>query len=149
MNTAGLGLSMCWYAYFIISLHQLLNHSPPTVTDSFPFISSNRFTAGAGAYYFAKREINADRQAKLEAACSKKQAIRSMEYAGIETASSQATNDNGAPARTDTAGSPSQEASHDPAATRHAAVTESQQTREKSKYESSAPYRSRKGDRFS
>ena len=108
-----------------------------------------RTAAGAGAYYFAKKEINADRQAKLEAARRSKQAIRSMEYAGIEPTSSSATNGNGAPARTDTAGSPSQEASNDPAATRHAPATESQQTKEKSKYESSAPYRSRKGDRFS
>lgn len=109
-------------------------------------------TAGAGAYYFAKREINADRQAKLEAARRKKQDIRSMEYAAAAAAgssSSSVTGGNGTPAITDTAGLPSQEASTDPAATRHAAVTESQQTGEKSKYESSAPYRSPKGDRFS
>ncbi|EFY87914.1 hypothetical protein J3459_010119 [Metarhizium acridum] len=105
--------------------------------------------AGAGAYYFAKREINADRQAKLQAARKKKEDLRSLEYSSPGSTSSSVTNGNGAPAITDTAGSPSQEASNDPAATRHAAVTESQQTREKSKYESSTPYRSPKGDRFS
>ncbi|KID96203.1 hypothetical protein MAJ_07816, partial [Metarhizium majus ARSEF 297] len=105
--------------------------------------------AGAGAYYFAKREINADRQAKLQAARKKREDLRSLEYSGPGSTSSSVTNGNGAPAITDTAGSPSQEASNDPAATRHAAVTESQQTREKSKYESSTPYRNPKGDRFS
>ena len=56
---------------------------------------------------------------------------------------------NGSPARTDTAGSPSQESSNDPAPTRHAPATEGQRVFEKSKYESSAPFRSTKGDRFS
>jgi len=52
-------------------------------------------------------------------------------------------------ARTDAAGSPSQESSGDPAPTRHAPTTEGQRVSEKSKYESSAPFRSPKGDRFS
>ena len=56
---------------------------------------------------------------------------------------------NGSPARTDTAGSPSQESSSDPAPTRHAPATEAQRVLEKSKYESTTPFRSRKGDRFS
>jgi hypothetical protein len=56
---------------------------------------------------------------------------------------------NGGPARTDTAGSPSQESSSDPAPTRHAPATEGQRVVEKSKYESSTPFRSPKGDRFS
>ncbi|PNY26158.1 Calcium homeostasis endoplasmic reticulum protein [Tolypocladium capitatum] len=107
-------------------------------------------TAGAGAYYFAKQEINADRRAKLEQARKKKQDIQSLEYsvaASGPPASSATTN--GSPARTDSAGSPSQEASNDPAPTRHAPATESERVREKSKYESSVPYRSPKGDRFS
>lgn len=44
------------------------------------------------------------------------------------------------------ANNPSVEASQDPAATRHAPVVEGQ---EKSKYEASGVFRSRKGDRFS
>lgn len=56
---------------------------------------------------------------------------------------------NGGPARTDTAGSPSQESSSDPAPTRHAPTTEGQRVIEKSKYEASVPFRSPKGDRFS
>lgn len=59
------------------------------------------------------------------------------------------TGANGGPARTDTAGSPSQESSSDPAPTRHAPTTEGQRVFEKSKYESSVPYKSPKGDRFS
>jgi hypothetical protein len=44
---------------------------------------------------------------------------------------------------------PSHEASSDPAPTRHAPEDEAQKVREKSKYEASDVYRSRKGDRFS
>ncbi|KAM0433980.1 hypothetical protein ACHAPT_003924 [Fusarium lateritium] len=95
--------------------------------------------AGGGAYFFAKRQINADRQAKLEAHRKKKQMIESLEY----------DQGNGSPARTDSTGSPSQEASSDPAPTRHAPETEAQRVGEKGKYESSSVYRSPKGDRFS
>ncbi len=48
----------------------------------------------------------------------------------------------GPPARPDAAGS-------DPAPTRHAPSAEAQRSLEKSKYESSLPYKSPKGDRFS
>lgn len=53
------------------------------------------------------------------------------------------------PARDETAGSPSQEASWDPAPTRHEPTTEQQRINEKGKYEGHKPYRSPKGDRFS
>jgi len=56
---------------------------------------------------------------------------------------------NGGPPRNDHSGSPSQEATSDPAPTRHAPESEGQRVREKSKYEASEPYRARKGDRFS
>ncbi|KAF4974982.1 hypothetical protein FZEAL_8166 [Fusarium zealandicum] len=95
--------------------------------------------AGGGAYVFAKRQINADRQAKMEAQREKWRKIEQLEH----------TNGNGSPARTDSTGSPSQEASTDPAPTRHAPETEAQRVDEKSKYESTAVYRSPKGDRFS
>jgi hypothetical protein len=49
----------------------------------------------------------------------------------------------------DDAGNPSQEASNDPAPTRHAPEDEAQKSKEKSKYEASDVFRSRKGDRFS
>ena len=56
---------------------------------------------------------------------------------------------NGGPARSDSSGSPSQEATLDPAPTRHAPESEGQRVREKSKYETSEPFRAKKGDRFS
>lgn len=101
------------------------------------------FTAGGGAYYFAKQNVKEQRVAKLKAHREKQAANRALEYG--EPVSS----GNGGPARTDNTGSPSQEASSDPAATRHAPATESDQVTEKSKYESSVPLRTRKGDRFS
>ncbi|PNP53518.1 hypothetical protein THARTR1_06212 [Trichoderma harzianum] len=104
--------------------------------------------AGGGAYYFAKQQIRADRQAKLEAHHKKIAANKALEFEAA-VASGAAGTSNGGPARTDNAGSPSQEASNDPAATRHAPATESQRVTEKSKYESDTPYRTRKGDRFS
>lgn len=55
---------------------------------------------------------------------------------------------NGGAANMDPVGSPSRE-QYDPAATRHAPTTEKERVLEKSKYESSTPFRSKKGDRFS
>ncbi|RYP54422.1 hypothetical protein DL768_000793 [Monosporascus sp. mg162] len=113
--------------------------------------------AGGGAYYFAKRSINADRQARLEETRRKKQMIDSLEYSNnvpnrpmssATMGGSTTENGTGTP-RTDPSGSPSQEASSDPAPTRHAPATEGQRVMEKSKYESSTPYRAPKGDRFS
>ncbi|MCJ1367431.1 hypothetical protein MMC16_006564 [Acarospora aff. strigata] len=49
----------------------------------------------------------------------------------------------------DDAGSPSSEASHDPAPTRHAPENDGQRVKEKSKYEAGEPFRAKKGDRFS
>lgn len=74
---------------------------------------------------------------------------RPLSSATMGGTSMTASTTNGGPARTDAAGSPSQESSADPAPTRHAPATEGQRVLEKSKYESSTPFRSRKGDRFS
>jgi hypothetical protein len=49
----------------------------------------------------------------------------------------------------DNAAEPSREASIDPAPTRHAPETEAQRVGEKSKYEASEVWRSKKGDRLS
>ncbi|KAI0471900.1 hypothetical protein GGR56DRAFT_656055 [Xylariaceae sp. FL0804] len=114
--------------------------------------------AGGGAYLYAKKQINADRLIKLEEAERKKRMIESLEYSenvpskplsAAAMGGSASPSSNGTPARDDTAGSPSQEASHDPAPTRHAPSTEGQRVIEKSKYETDTPFRSRKGDRFS
>jgi hypothetical protein len=63
--------------------------------------------------------------------------------------SSQTTSFSSGAARTDNVGSPSEEASADPAPTRHEPETDSQRIAEKSKYEASAPFRGKRGDRFS
>ncbi|KAK8017567.1 hypothetical protein PG993_013893 [Apiospora rasikravindrae] len=109
--------------------------------------------AGGGAYYFAKRDINANRAAKVEEQRRKKQMIESMEYSQNVPQHPGSSSTMGAGAstspRTDPTGSPSQEASDDPAPTRHAPTTEGQRVLEKSKYESTVPFKSPKGDRFS
>lgn len=115
-------------------------------------------SAGVGSYIFAKRQVNADRRAKLEELREKRRMNHSMEYSDnvpTHPISSSTMGAGGEPvgppaARTDAAGSPSQEAGGgDPAPTRHAPVTEDQRVEEKSKYEASATYRGRRGDRFS
>lgn len=65
------------------------------------------------------------------------------------TSTSATSPNNDRPISNDFAGSPSREASSDPAPTRHAPTTEGQRVFEKSKYESSTPFQSPKGDRFS
>jgi hypothetical protein len=72
----------------------------------------------------------------------------SLEYSASAPATS-SKGTNGGPPKTDSSGSPSQEASTDPAPTRHAPDTEGQRVREKGKYETSEPFRAKKGDRFS
>jgi len=85
--------------------------------------------AGGGAYYYAKKEINADRRAK-HLRMQQQQYENQMLYG-------------------DHSVNPSTEATADPAPTRHAPETTEHRVREKSKYEASEPYQSPKGDRFS
>ena len=100
--------------------------------------------AGGGAYYFAKRSINADKKARHEAEMKRRRLTESFEL-----------NSKAPPPKekhrkaADPTSSPSTEASHDPASTRHLPKGEAQKTREKPKYEASEPFRARKGDRFS
>ncbi|RPA86351.1 hypothetical protein BJ508DRAFT_411511 [Ascobolus immersus RN42] len=96
--------------------------------------------AGGGAYFFAKRQIDADRKEKYIALQAKKaynDQLQAQEWA------SSGFKDN------DNAGHPSSEVANDPAPTRHLPETKEQQIKEKSKYEASTPYRSKPGDRFS
>ncbi|KAF2728175.1 hypothetical protein EJ04DRAFT_569753 [Polyplosphaeria fusca] len=115
--------------------------------------------AGGGAYYFAKRSINDDRARKAEAEHQKRLAQYELEAAYRTSSSPPIPSD--PPARKakerenkdwhvgkDEASSPSHEASTDPAPTRHAPEDEAQKMKEKSKYEASDVYRSRKGDRL-
>ncbi|CAG8975049.1 hypothetical protein HYALB_00011828 [Hymenoscyphus albidus] len=108
--------------------------------------------AGGGAYYFAKKSINEDRIQRFEAERRKKQIQDDFEYSSklaSQARGSTTSKGDGGPARADSTGSPSQEASSDPAPTGHAPENEKQRILEKSKYEASEPFRARKGDRFS
>ncbi|KAF1847857.1 uncharacterized protein K460DRAFT_333294 [Cucurbitaria berberidis CBS 394.84] len=136
--------------------------------------------AGGGAYFFAKRSINADRAAKAEVDRQKRIRLFELEQSTLyapptttplnPTSTSNASNSTaprsvtselgrlrsergesggGGGAELDEDGNPSIQASQDPAATRHAPEDEAQKAREKSKYEASDVYRTRKGDRFS
>lgn len=100
--------------------------------------------AGGGAYYFAKRSVNAERKARHEAELKRRRLSESLEFS-----SRQPTN-NDSYRRTDGhAGIPSSEVSLDPAPTMHAPEKDVKKPRERSKYEASEPFRARKGDRFS
>lgn len=117
---------------------------------------TDMIAAGGGAYYFAKKQINADRAQRLEESRRRRHMIDSLEYSdnisskpGSSSTMGAAPPSNGSSPRTDPSGSPSQEASSDPAPTRHAPATEGQRVFEKSKYEASTPFKSQKGDRFS
>ncbi|KAJ5379484.1 hypothetical protein N7509_012603 [Penicillium cosmopolitanum] len=120
------------------------------------------FTAGGGAYYFAKQSVNADRQARFEADMKRKAQLKAMENDHKRQAAMTAP----APDPTDDASlkranmtrfqnaaddvaSPSAEASHDPAPTRHEPMTENDRVLEKGKYEAAQPYRPPSGNRFS
>ena len=117
-----------------------------------------------GAYYFYKKSINADRQARHADEQKRKELQRRMEAAEFEARNpSTATkpkkkkkvSDSEPDAGViqtkglDTAGSPSSDISQDAAPVGHAPATEKDQVEERSKYEAAVPYRSKKGDRFS
>lgn len=100
--------------------------------------------AGGGAYYFAKRSINADKKARHEADMRRREAVQSFSSNADTTKPRKKKRK-----LVDPSTNPSNEASRDPAPTRHAGEHEEQPLFEKSKYEASVPYRSKKGDRFS
>ena len=66
-----------------------------------------------------------------------------------EKARTQFSDQKGRQRISDYSSSPSQEAGHDPAPTRHAPEHEGHQVKEKSKYEATELYRPRKGNRLS
>ena len=120
--------------------------------------------AGGGAYYFAKKSINADRATRYEAESKKQARLRRLEQHANLTAPQQTfaeakkvkkdkdqdpDNMMAKVKGLDHAGSPSSEASEDVAAVGHSPETLDQKIRERSKYEAAEPYRSKKGDRFS
>ncbi|KEF63518.1 uncharacterized protein A1O9_01496 [Exophiala aquamarina CBS 119918] len=111
--------------------------------------------AGGGAYYFAKRSINADRAARFEAEQKKQSRLRRLEaqqsgaFSDASIKSRTKTHAGNSTKGPDHAGSPSSEISEDAAPVSHAPVDAEQRAREKSKYEAAEPFRSKKGDRFS
>ncbi|OQD73367.1 hypothetical protein PENDEC_c015G02608 [Penicillium decumbens] len=117
--------------------------------------------AGGGAYYFAKQSINADRAARFDAEVKRKAQAKAQEAEHRRQAISASTptpSDDPSLKRAnmarfqnaaDDVASPSAEASHDPAPTRHEPMTETDRVQEKGKYEASVPYRPPTGNRFS
>ncbi|OQE19406.1 hypothetical protein PENSTE_c015G00452 [Penicillium steckii] len=118
--------------------------------------------AGGGAYYFAKQSINADRQARFEAELKRKAQLKAMEndhkrQAAINSpaldpnddASLKRANMTRFQNAADDVASPSAEASHDPAPTRHEPMTDNDRVLEKGKYETAEPFRPPRGNRFS
>lgn len=110
--------------------------------------------AGGGAYYFAKKQVNADRQSRFEEDMKKKSRLARLESSHSrhnephpKAKSPHTDSSNGK--SVDHAGDPSSEGSEDAAPVGHAPINPEQRVREKSKYEAAEPYRSKKGDRFS
>lgn len=90
--------------------------------------------AGGGAYYFAKRSINADREERAAMQERRRQAMRPAR-----------PSDFAQPSQISDRPSPSQEGGADPAPVTHA----QEEMSSRGKYEAAEPFRSRKGDRFS
>jgi hypothetical protein len=115
--------------------------------------------AGGGAYYFAKKEINADRAARHEKQMRGQSRAARLENSATygtpspdTTKSTHQTNSKHGSHNSkglDHAGNPSSEISEDAAPVGHAPENADQRTREKSKYEAAEPFRSKKGNRFS
>lgn len=126
--------------------------------------------AGGGAYYFAKKSINADRASRHEAELRRKASLAAAEYQERRSAPTPPTLSSAPPNKTpvptddpslqraklaqqnnvsDVAGSPSSEASNDPAPTRHEPDTDAQRVLEKSKYEATETFRPPRGNRLS
>lgn len=105
-----------------------------------------RLSAGGGAYYFAKRSVNADKKARHEEEMKRRRLKESLEAEFYSKPSPPKHNQR---KTQDHAGNPSTEASQDPAPTERLVDNGEQKIQEESKYLASKPYRTRKGDRFS
>lgn len=117
-----------------------LHTDPPLQKASVAYGWGVLILAGGGAYYFAKRSINADREERALAMERRRQATRPLRSSDLGPATS-----NAASSAQQDRPSPSQEAAADPAPVTH--VQEDMSA--KGKYEAAEPFRSRKGDRFS
>ncbi|KAK1144358.1 hypothetical protein N8T08_005511 [Aspergillus melleus] len=117
--------------------------------------------AGGGAYYFAKKSINADRAARFESEMKRKAEMAAIESQHRRQAAynEPTPTPTGSPSvkranmarfqgASDDVASPSAEASHDPAPTRHEPETDAERVLEKGKYEATQPFRPPKGNRL-
>lgn len=121
--------------------------------------ATDKPAAGGGAYYFAKKSINADRASRYEAELKKKAQLAAIEAehrrqsqpttAPSENPNLQRANMARFQSATDDVASPSAEAGHDPAPTRHEPETEAERVLEKGKYEAAQPFRPPRGNRLS
>lgn len=101
-------------------------------------------SAGGGAYFFAKRSINSDKKARHEADMKRRRLTESLELNAKNTPP-KAKHRKAA----DQASSKTTGVLHDPAPTGHPPEQEERKAQEKSRFEASEPFRSRKGERFS
>lgn len=106
-------------------------------------VNADTREAGGGAYYAAKRSINADKQARHEEDMKRRQLAQSRASNTPEPTPKVRRR------KADHAGSPSTEASHDPAPIHHTADNENTKAQEQSKFQATEPYRAKRGDRFS
>ena len=109
-------------------------------------LPAKTFAAGGGAYYFAKRSVNADRASRHEEELRRQRLRQSLE---VEYSSRPPPPKQNPPKLHDQAGSPSTEASHDPAPAGHLGVNDDHGNIEHDRYIAKVPYRTKKGDRFS
>ncbi|KAI5299131.1 hypothetical protein KEM56_003499, partial [Ascosphaera pollenicola] len=108
--------------------------------------------AAGGAYYFAKRNINANRAERHEAVMRAKQEAVAAERAAMQQQQQQrvAAKTSASATEDDVSGHPSMEVQDtDPAPTRHEPDTAGQKAVEKGKYEAEEVWRSKKGPRLS
>lgn len=105
--------------------------------------------AGGGSYYFAKRGINADREARAQDVERRRQERESARiHRAVESKS--LANSTGSSNAKRREGAAAHDPSHPVAAGDSATVTQTQdEMAKKSKYEAAEPFRSKKGDRFS
>lgn len=110
------------------------HYTPSNTNCSYSYGWGVLILAGGGAYYFAKKSINKDRAERAEADNKRRMQMRELQNRYPVP-----------PQKQDSHANPSKEATEDMSpASGHAAESGAH-----SPFESSAPYRSKKGDRFS
>jgi hypothetical protein len=107
---------------------------------------AHSFAAGGGAYYFAKRSIRADRNARHEADMKRRHRNEALEQSTIRSSPWVGQEDQ---ATKNSDHSSNEARSHQTASTIHQSDVDLSTAGEKSKYVATEPYRRKQGDRFS